>query len=92
MCHPTKRSSLRPTRFAGCPRLRELLFIEVIRQFLKHQGLASEANCSRSVLAERFSRVIGVPPMKYLSQWRLFGYYLVGALAVYQLVAVAVDL
>ncbi|WP_162525040.1 AraC family transcriptional regulator [Marinobacter sp. BW6] len=86
-------------------RLGELLFIEVIRQFLQHQGLAnnpwmrgladplvgkslsllhgriaetwtleklaSEVNCSRSVLAERFSRVIGVPPMKYLSQWRL---------------------
>ena len=86
-------------------RLGELLFIEVIRQYLQHQSLtatpwirgladpliakglfllhgriaepwtlemlASELNCSRSILAERFSRVIGVPPMKYLSQWRL---------------------
>ncbi len=86
-------------------RLGELLFIEVIRQYLQHQNLtnnpwirglsdplvakslsllhgrieetwtleklASEVNCSRSILAERFSRVLGVPPMKYLSQWRL---------------------
>lgn len=35
------------------------------------EKLAGELNCSRSVLAERFSRVIGVPPMKYLNQWRL---------------------
>lgn len=86
-------------------RLGELLFIEVIRQYLQHQSLtnnpwirgladplvakslallhgriaeswtleklARELNCSRSILAERFSRGIGVPPMRYLSQWRL---------------------
>ncbi|MFL1407231.1 AraC family transcriptional regulator [Marinobacter sp. M1N3S26] len=86
-------------------RLGEVLFIEVIRQYVQQRDLinnpwirglsdplvarslsllhgriadawtleklASEVNCSRSVLAERFSRVIGVPPMKYLSLWRL---------------------
>ena len=33
--------------------------------------LAREAATSRSVLAERFTRVVGVPPMQYLAQWRL---------------------
>ena len=34
-------------------------------------GLASEAGISRSVLAERFSRYLGEPPMAYLTRWRL---------------------
>ena len=33
--------------------------------------LASAANVSRSVLAERFAAIIGQPPMQYLTQWRL---------------------
>jgi len=33
--------------------------------------LAREAVTSRTVLAERFADVIGVPPMQYLAQWRL---------------------
>ncbi|MEO8620760.1 MAG: AraC family transcriptional regulator [bacterium] len=33
--------------------------------------LAREAATSRTVLAERFSDVVGVPPMQYLAQWRL---------------------
>ena len=33
--------------------------------------LAQEASTSRSVLAERFTQVLGVPPMQYLAQWRL---------------------
>ncbi|MBC7842879.1 MAG: AraC family transcriptional regulator [Gemmatimonadaceae bacterium] len=33
--------------------------------------LASEVATSRSVLAERFSQVIGIPPMQYLTHWRL---------------------
>lgn len=33
--------------------------------------LAAEASASRSVLAERFTDVVGVPPMQYLTQWRL---------------------
>lgn len=33
--------------------------------------LASAVGASRSVLVERFTRVIGMPPMQYLTQWRL---------------------
>jgi AraC-like DNA-binding protein len=33
--------------------------------------LAQRAATSRTVLAERFSQAIGVPPMHYLAQWRL---------------------
>jgi AraC-like DNA-binding protein len=32
--------------------------------------LAREVAASRSVLAERFAEVVGVPPMQYLAQWR----------------------
>ena len=33
--------------------------------------LATEAATSRTVLAERFTRLVGVPPMQYLTQWRM---------------------
>ncbi|MGZ5428002.1 MAG: AraC family transcriptional regulator [Thermoanaerobaculia bacterium] len=33
--------------------------------------LAREAASSRSVLAERFSQLVGTPPMQYLTMWRL---------------------
>ena len=33
--------------------------------------LAAEAGASRSVLAERFSRFLGEPPLTYLARWRL---------------------
>jgi AraC-like DNA-binding protein len=33
--------------------------------------LAREVGLSRSVLAERFLHFVGVPPMQYLTQWRL---------------------
>ncbi len=33
--------------------------------------LAAEVGVSRSALAERFRRVIGMPPMQYLAQWRM---------------------
>jgi AraC family transcriptional regulator, alkane utilization regulator len=35
------------------------------------QSLAREAGTSRSVLAERFRAKLGVPPMQYLTRWRL---------------------
>lgn len=35
------------------------------------ETLAREAGVSRSVLAERFSRLAGMPPMQYLAQWRM---------------------
>lgn len=34
-------------------------------------ALAKEAGLSRSVLAERFVQLVGVPPMQYLAQWRI---------------------
>jgi transcriptional regulator GlxA family with amidase domain len=33
--------------------------------------LAHEAGSSRTVLAERFTALVGIPPMQYLTQWRL---------------------
>jgi AraC-like DNA-binding protein len=33
--------------------------------------LAHEVGISRSVLAERFTHFVGVPPMQYLAQWRM---------------------
>jgi AraC-like DNA-binding protein len=35
------------------------------------EELASESGASRSVLAERFSELTGVPPMQYLLEWRM---------------------
>jgi len=35
------------------------------------EELGREAGMSRSALAERFQRVIGVAPMHYLAQWRM---------------------
>jgi AraC-like DNA-binding protein len=34
-------------------------------------GLAREVGVSRSVLAERFTHYVGVPPMQYLARWRM---------------------
>jgi AraC-like DNA-binding protein len=34
-------------------------------------GLARTIGTSRTVLVERFSELVGVPPMQYLTQWRL---------------------
>ena len=33
--------------------------------------LAREAATSRTVLTERFSETVGMPPMQYLTEWRL---------------------
>jgi AraC-like DNA-binding protein len=33
--------------------------------------LATQVGVSRSVLAERFNRLIGIPPMQYLANWRM---------------------
>jgi AraC-like DNA-binding protein len=34
-------------------------------------ALAGESGASRSVVAERFSHFVGMPPMHYLTQWRM---------------------
>jgi AraC-like DNA-binding protein len=86
-------------------KLSELMFIEVVRQYLEalppeqagwlaglrdpfigkalslmHGGparnwtiedLAKEVGLSRSVLAERFVDLVGMPPMHYLAKWRM---------------------
>ncbi|GGX40829.1 AraC family transcriptional regulator [Saccharospirillum salsuginis] len=87
-------------------RLSELMFVEVLRRYLRtkseestvgwlgglkdpmvgkalsilHQrlvepwtleALAGEVGASRSVLAERFTRLVGEPPMHYLTLWRM---------------------
>jgi transcriptional regulator GlxA family with amidase domain len=35
------------------------------------EELAKQAGLSRSVLAERFADVVGIPPMHYLAKWRM---------------------
>ncbi|HSC85777.1 MAG TPA: AraC family transcriptional regulator [Polyangiaceae bacterium] len=35
------------------------------------ETLAKEVGMSRSVLADRFSELVGVPPMQYLTDWRM---------------------
>lgn len=86
-------------------KLSELMFIEVLRQYLEElpleqagwlsglrdpfvgkalstmhakpalnwtiENLAKEVGISRSVLAERFTSLVGMPPMHYLASWRM---------------------
>jgi AraC-like DNA-binding protein len=35
------------------------------------QALARDVALSRSVLAERFTQLVGQPPMRYLAHWRM---------------------
>ena len=35
------------------------------------EDLAREVGTSRSILAERFTELVGTPPMQYLAQWRI---------------------
>ena len=35
------------------------------------EELATQAGTSRSVLVERFAHFVGLPPMQYLTQWRM---------------------
>ena len=35
------------------------------------EELAREVGLSRSVLAERFTELVGMPPMQYLAKWRM---------------------
>lgn len=97
--------SPRPGGQAVMARLAELLFIEVLRQYMNEHGegrtgwlagigdrivgaalgamhqrpahawsldeLARSAGTSRSVLAQRFTDLVGTAPMQYLTQWRM---------------------
>jgi transcriptional regulator GlxA family with amidase domain len=35
------------------------------------EALAREVNMSRSAFADRFSAIVGLPPMRYLTGWRM---------------------
>jgi AraC-like DNA-binding protein len=37
----------------------------------RSEDLAKEVGLSRSVLSERFSDLVGMPPMQYLAKWRM---------------------
>lgn len=97
--------SARPGNAAMLGRLAELMFVEILRQYMQqlppgqhgwlsglndiHVGkalrlmhanpthdwtvseLARETGISRSVLAERFTQLIGESPMRYLAGWRI---------------------
>jgi transcriptional regulator GlxA family with amidase domain len=86
-------------------RLSELMFVEVLRRYMRQQSpvqsawleglrhplvgralvelhgdigapwslqkLAEAVGASRSTLAERFTQVVGIPPMQYLANWRM---------------------
>lgn len=100
----TESGAARPGGENVLARLSELMFVEIIRQYLETlpetgtgwlaglrdpvvgrtlaamhgepaaawtvEGLARLAGVSRSVFAERFTSMVGQPPMQYLSLWR----------------------
>jgi AraC-like DNA-binding protein len=98
-------NAARPGSSCVLARVSELLFVEVVREYLDTlpvekvgwlaglrdenigralqklhaqpahawtlDELAREIGMSRSSMAERFTHLLGVPPMQYLTQWRL---------------------
>lgn len=101
----SEAKAARPGNAAMLGRLTELMFVEILRQYMQqlHAGqrgwlaglndthvgkalrlihanpernwtvgeLAREAATSRSVLAERFTELVGESPMRYLAGWRI---------------------
>lgn len=97
--------TIRPGGACALNRLIEIMFVEILRQYVEEQSdaaltplasvkdplvsqvlallhadpradwtvdsLAREAGTSRSVLAERFTNLVGCPPIAYLSRWRM---------------------
>lgn len=57
-------------RDVGVGRAPRLLHAEPVRDWTV-ASLAREAGVSRTVLAERFTRLLGMPPMTYLANWRM---------------------
>lgn len=51
-------------------RVLERIHAEPMRDWTVDQ-LAAEVGSSRSVIAERFKRILGKPPIQYLAEWRL---------------------
>lgn len=67
-----------PSGVAGLQLLADPAVAEAVRLIRAHpaqawtvEELASRAGVSRAALARRFQDVIGIPPISYLSQWRL---------------------
>jgi AraC-like DNA-binding protein len=50
-------------------KLSELLFVNAVSHFV--ENLTDERRLSRSAFAERFSSLVGQPPMQYLALWRM---------------------
>jgi AraC-like DNA-binding protein len=70
--------SLPPERTGWLAGLRDVVVARALEQLHQRPShpwtlaeLARAVAASRSVLAERFSQLVGVPPMQYLTQWRL---------------------
>jgi lambda family phage portal protein len=65
---------LRPGQIRGEPWLARAL--AALHARVQHpwttESLAREALLSRSAFAERFTRVLGMPPMTYLTRWRMY--------------------
>jgi AraC-like DNA-binding protein len=57
-------------RHPGVGRALRLLHAEAARDWTVAE-LAREAGLSRTVLAERFTELLGMPPMTYLANWRM---------------------
>lgn len=67
-----------PSGVAGLQLLSDAAVAEAVRLIRAHpargwtvEELAARAGVSRAALARRFQEVIGIPPISYLSQWRL---------------------
>lgn len=60
-------AGLRDPHFA---RALALLHRDLIRRWTV-DDLGREVGLSRSALADRFTRLLGVPPMQYLANWRI---------------------
>lgn len=64
---PGLLAGLRDTRIGAALRA----FHGDVRRDWSVEGLAQEAGMSRSAFAERFSRLVGLPPLRYLLHWRM---------------------
>lgn len=48
-----------------------LMHAKPARNWTIEEDLAKDVGLSRSVLAERFADLVGMPPMQYLAKWRM---------------------
>ena len=63
-----------PGAAAATARLMDLLFIYVLRAWiggLPEASLARSIGASRATLARRFTALVGIPPLAYLTRWRM---------------------